>query len=169
MIDLEQDSRWANLLALFPKGREIDAFTYGQMLDLHLHDSKERVRILLGNPDGPEDYTLEMRGMKMILHFGSDEDSQKAAASLFPDETFDFVYLSYPKDVPKDYLEKTVNTLQKQYDTVVRKKTVLSAPVQLRADFENHAIRAQAKGIDMPRVLDNARSFAVILNSRAPS
>jgi len=109
-------------------------------------------------------YFLFESGYKIAVYFNCNKDMIMFAGVMTPDQTFEIDYLTYPDDVPEDYLQGIAEKIQNMYNKRGLKKAQLSNPVQLKADFAEHSVRILVKGVDIPRVMIHAENFQLMLN-----
>lgn len=134
------------------------------------HDNAERMRLKKEvcrehfEAMGITDYCMFVQNYKMTFHFKNNDDLMKAVGGILPEQIFEMEFLTFPEDVPHDYLEITTKRIQDSYDKADLEKAKLTDRVKLHADFTEHSIRAQAKGIDIPTMMDHAKKFELALS-----
>lgn len=135
------------------------AFEDAQRLSVKLEEAKDLLK-----KQNINDYSVIQPGdNKLEFYFKSNQDRVTGAAVLAPYKVIEVPFIKAKEGTSHQRLEEIRAFLQSRYDQVDLESAQLTARIKLRADFTKHAIHAQARAIDIPRILYQAGLFQTAL------
>jgi len=114
---------------------------------------------------GIVDYHISVNDNSIYLRFRDTLDAMKAASIVIPDHVFNIEFLTFPDDVPDNFLAAKAEQIQKLYNDTDPADVKLTQLPTIKADFKTHQIQARTKAIDIPIILEHAEQFTMHFNS----